>query len=113
MTSQNMFLSIIVSFGLIFIIFELVRRRKLNEEYSWLWMITGIALLILSVFPKFLLWITHLIGAMAPISTLFFFGVIFLLLIVLHFSIIISKLSNNIKTLSQKISILELEIKQK
>ncbi|HBU69939.1 MAG TPA: DUF2304 domain-containing protein [Elusimicrobia bacterium] len=109
---QNVALSIIVSAGLLILIFELVRNKKLNEEYSWLWMLTAFALLVLSVFPKLLLWLTHSIGAVAPMSTLFFSGLIFLLLIVLHFSTIISKLSNNTRLLSQKLAILELKLKQ-
>jgi len=107
--TQNIVLSIIVSSGLILLIIELVRRRKLNEEYSWLWMITGAVLLVLSIFPGLLLFITRAIGAVAPANTLFFFGVIFLLLIVLHYSIVISKLTNNIRALAQKMALLELE----
>lgn len=103
-------LSIIVSSGLILLIFELVRRRKLNEEYSWLWMLTGGGLLFLSLFPGFVISITNIIGAEVPANVMFFFGVIFLLLIVLHYSTVISKLTNDMTALTQKIALLEHEL---
>lgn len=110
MTTQNILLGVVFSLGLIIITFELVRRRKLNEEYSWLWMSTGAALFLLSVFPGLLLWLTRSLGLIAPASTLFFFGVFFLLLIVLHFSAVISRLTNRQKELAQRLALLEQEL---
>ena len=107
MTLSNLLLAIVVSVGILILVFELVRRKKLNEEYSWLWIITAVCLLLVSLFPTVLFWFTKLIGAKIPISALFFLAVMFLLLIVLHFSTVISKLSNNQKTLAQKVAILE------
>ncbi|MCK9582983.1 MAG: DUF2304 domain-containing protein [Endomicrobiales bacterium] len=107
MTLSNLVLSIAVSVGILILVFELVRRKKLNEEYSWLWIVTAVFLFLVSLFPPVLFWFTKLIGAALPISALFFLAVMFLLLIVLHFSTVISKLTNNQKTLAQKVAILE------
>jgi len=99
--------AIMLSIGLIILIFELVRRRKLREEYSWLWMLTGTVIFILAVWYDLLVFITRLIGIVLPASTLFFFGVFFLILINLYFSVKISTLTDQIKKLAQRQAILE------
>jgi hypothetical protein len=109
MPIRSIIMAITISSLLIITIFELVRRRKLNEEYSWLWMLTGFVILILSIWENGLTTITHLIGAVLNTSTLFFFGIIFLMFISLHFSIVVSELTNNIKKLAQQIALFEEE----
>ena len=99
--------TVLVSIGLVVLIFELVRRRKLREEYSWLWMVTGGVIFILAVWYDLLVFITRLIGAALPTSTLFFFGVFFLILINLYFSVKISTLTDQINKLTQRQAILE------
>jgi len=87
-----------------------VRRKKLREEYSWLWMLTGVAIFILAIWYDLLIFITHFVGAVLPTSTLFFFGIFFLVLINLYFSVKVSTLSNQIKELAQKQALLESRI---
>lgn len=99
-------LAITLGVGLLILIFELVRRRKLREEYSWLWMLTGAVILILAIWYDLLLFITHLVGAVLPASTLFFFGIFFLVLINLYFSVKVSTLTSQIKKLAQEVAIL-------
>ena len=112
MLLQQKVIAIVLSVGVIVLIFELVRRKKLREEYSWLWMLTGAVIFILAVWYDLLLFVTRLIGA-APTSTLFFFGVFFLILINLYFSVKISKLTDQVKTLAQKLALLETNIEQR
>jgi len=100
----------VVGIGLLVLIFELVRRKKLREEYSWLWMLTGLAILILAVWHDLLLFITRLIGAALPASTIFFFGVFFLVLINLHYSVKVSKLTDQIRKLTQRLALLADEV---
>ena len=92
------------------IIIELVRRRKLREEYSWLWLLTGAGIIILAIFYDLLRNITELIGAENPTSTLFFFSTIFLVLLCLQFSVQISKLSDRVRKLTQELAILKPEL---
>lgn len=106
MLTRNIIAAFIVGSGLIFLIIELVRQRKLREEYSQLWFATGLAVLILIVWSDLLGWLSHLIGAVSQISTIFFFAFIFLMLISLHFSIVISKLTNQLKNLAQEHALL-------
>lgn len=99
--------AILISIGLILLIFELVRRRKLREEYSWLWMLLGTVILIMSTWDSVLIKIGNLIGIIGPQSILFFFGVFFILLICLHFCVKLSTLTNQTKELAQKLAIIE------
>lgn len=91
-------------------IFELVRKRKLREEYSWLWIVTGVSILMVVWRYDLLVRFTHFIGAFWPTSTLFLLGLIFLMLINLHYSVKISGLTNQVKNLSQEITLIKGEI---
>ena len=88
---------------------ELVRRRRLKEEYSVLWVAASLAMLILSVFVGLLLDVTDWIGALAPSSTLFFFGLLFVLAMLLHFSVRISVLERKVTALIQELGLMALE----
>ena len=105
--------SILMSLCILAGIIELVRRRKLKEEYSFLWLVTGILLLLLTIKYEILVKITHFIGAVLPTTTLFLFGILFLMLLCLHFSLKLSAFSTQIKNLAQKIAILEYELERK
>lgn len=87
-------------------IIELVRRRKLREEYSWLWLLTGFIIFLLAAWRDLLNFITNLVGVTAPAFAALFFGFIFLILINIHYSIKISELTNQVKKLAQKLAIL-------
>ncbi len=106
MPLRQKIVAILIALSIFFIILELVRRRKLREEYSWLWLFTGAALIVLTVWYELLVRITLLIGAVAPTSTLFFFSIIFLMLICVQFSMRISKLTNQVKDLAQELTLL-------
>lgn len=101
--------SIIISVAIMAGIVELVRRGKLKEEYSLLWLITGFVLFLVALYYPLLLWLTRLIGVVTPINTLFFFGFIFVLLLCLHYSLRISQLTHQIRVLAQKLALLEAE----
>jgi hypothetical protein len=95
--------------GIVFLltIIELVRRRKLKEEYSWLWLAAGIVILVIGLNYGLLVWITDTIGAGWTSSTLFFFGIFFVLALSLQFSVKISALETRVKNLAQQLAILE------
>ena len=106
MPIRQKIMAVAIAFAIFIIILELVRRRRLREEYSWLWLLTGAGLIVLTVRYDLLVKISRLIGAVLPTSTLFFFGLMFLMLICLQFSIRISKLTNQVKDLGQEIALL-------
>jgi hypothetical protein len=103
---------ILLSLLLLIYVFELVRRRHLNEEYSIGWLAAGLVIFILSIWRNILDWITRVIGGTYYTSTLFFFGILFLIMINLHFSVKISGLSNMVRRLSQELALLKSEIEE-
>lgn len=112
MTIRQKFFALIMCIAVFIFILEMVRRRKLREEYSWLWLLTGFVMIMLVAWYDLLVFITHVIGAVLPTTTLFLFGVLFLLLICLHYSIKISTLTDQVKKLAQELAILQEEIKE-
>jgi len=110
---QQKIFAIIASVLLMLLVVELVRRRRLREEYSWLWLLTGGVIILLVVWYDLLLWITRLIGAVAPTTTLFIFSTLFLMLISLHYSIQISKLSHQVKEMGQQLALLRGQLEEK
>jgi len=104
--------ALVISIGMMLLIIELVRRRKLREEYSWLWLLTGSVIIVLMMWFGLLKWTTHLIGAIKPSSAIFFLAFLFLFIISLHFSVVISKLTDRNKELAQKYAHLELELRE-
>ena len=102
-------IAILICVFLLSYVFELVRRKHLTEEYSMGWLVTGAVMLMLSISEDLLRWISDLVGATLFTSTLFFFGLMFLMVICLHFSIRISALTNQVRRLTQHVAILDTE----
>jgi hypothetical protein len=93
--------------------FELIRKQKLREEYSILWLFTGGVILIFSVFPYFFLSkLFSQFTGLYYLSAVVLIAFLFLLLIVFHFSIVISQLTDRNKDLAQRHALLELEFKE-
>ena len=100
-----------VSVLLLVIVFELIRRRRLKEEYSLLWLLSGVIILTFSIFPDLLVIISRAMG-MYYLTALFVISFLFLLAIVLHFSTVLSQLSKRNKELTQELSILDFRFKE-
>ena len=99
-------LAIAGSATLLLLVFELIRRGRLKERYALLWLFSGLVLLILSLSRSLLEYFSRLVGIFYPPSLLFLIAFIFLLLITLHFSAVISGLSEQNKRLAQEIALL-------
>jgi hypothetical protein len=94
---------------ILLMVIELVRRRKLKEEYSVLWVGTSVVILLVSIWFSLLKSVTHAIGAISPASTLFFFGLLFCIVLLLHFSVRISALERRLTTLVQEVGLMAVE----
>src|SRR5712692_1256675 len=112
MTTHQQLFAVLTSAVLFFLIIELVRRRKLREEYSWLWLLTGATTIVLVVWQQLLIMITFVVGAVSPVTTLLLFSLLFLLAIAIHYSVIISRLTTNVKTLAQEHALLAGELER-
>lgn len=106
MTTQLKILAAVIGVSLFLYIIELVRKRRLREEYAWVWLLTGLMIVVLALWYDLLVFIGKLLGGILPSALLFFFGLIALLLISLHQAIKISQLTDDIKRLSQELAIM-------
>lgn len=105
--AQVQLLSILVTAGLFGTVFELVRRRRLMERYALLWLFASAVLLALAVWKGLLTTIAHAIGIYYPPSALFVIAGGFILVMLLHFSLVISRLADQNKVLAQKLGLLQ------
>lgn len=107
--NQKLF-ALIVSVMVFLFIFELVRKRRLREEYSVLWLLTSVGMLVLILKYEWLVRLTELIGAKLPTSTLFLGSIVFLMLVAIQVSIKLSRLADQVKNLSQDNALLRAEL---
>jgi len=96
----------IISLILIFITICLIYTRKLESEFGLLWLFLGLFLFIISIWNDFLMFITKLFGFMTPATTLYFFGIFFVIYLNFIFSIRFSKILDNLTTLARKLAFL-------
>lgn len=98
----------IVFAALVFLgVFELVRRRYLTERYALLWLAASVALFVLAVWKGLLTTISHAAGIKTPSNGFFVIAFAFLLLLVVHFSVVVSQMSDKIATLAQRLALVE------
>jgi hypothetical protein len=107
MTLRISIVASIVAIALLIVILELIRSRRLQERYAILWLVTGTTILILSVWRSALVEISDLIGIAYPPTALFVLGSLFILVVLLHYSTVISQLSEQNRILAQRLALLE------
>ena len=110
MPIQQQIFSLFISVIVFVIVIDMVRKRRLKEEYSVLWLATSAIMFILVLRYKWLVALTAFIGAGLPTTTLFLCAIIFLMLLSVQFCIKISKLTDQMKNLSQENALMKLEI---
>ena len=98
----------IASVLFLLVILELIRSRRLRERYALLWLVTGLVLVLLSAWRGGLNTIASWLGVRGyPPAVLFAVGLLFVILVLLHYSTVISRLSDQNVVLAQKIALLE------
>jgi hypothetical protein len=112
MPPQQKIFAIIVSVLVFAFIINMVRQRRLREEYSVLWLATSVIMFVLVLRYKWLVALTYLIGATTTTTTLFLFALIFLILLSVQFCIKISQLTDQVKNLCQENALMKLEIEK-
>ena len=107
MADRIQLVSVLAAGVILLIVLELVRRRRLMERYALLWLLAGVVLLGLAAWRGGLSFISHAIGIYYPPNALFFVAFAFILLLLLHFSSAVSRLSDQTKVLAQRAALLE------
>ena len=96
------------SVALLIVVFELIRSRRLRERYALLWLVTGVVLLVLSAWRSGLNTIAGWVGVTGyPPAVLFAVATLFILLVLLDYSTVISKLADQNTVLAQRLALLE------
>ena len=89
------------------VIIELIRRHRLQERYALLWIATGTVMLVLALWRGALHTFAELVGIAYPPSALFMVAGLFVFVVLLHYSTVLSRLSEQNKTLAQRLALLE------
>ena len=107
MEAHLQIVAVLSTLVLLLLVLELVRRRRLLERYALVWLGSALVLLALAVWGDLLSVIASAIGIAYPPSALFVIAFGFIMLLLLHFSIAVSKLTDQSKVLAQRIALLE------
>jgi hypothetical protein len=110
--SRAQFVVIGAGVALALFILEMVRRRRLREEYSWLWILAAVGYFLLAIWPQLAQWIAGFIGSTNPVSAFTFLGFFFLFVLCIQFSVQISRLTEQNKNLAQQIAVLDGEVRR-
>jgi hypothetical protein len=108
--SRLQILAIIVTAGLFILVFELVRQRRLLERYALLWLFSSAVMLALSIWRGALEELASAVGIFYAPSALFAVAFGFVLVLLLHFSLVISRLAEQTKVLAQRVGLLQHEV---
>jgi len=99
---------------LIVVVFELIRSRRLRERYALLWLLTGLVLLALSAWRSGLNTIASWVGVETyPPAVLFAVALLFVLAVLLHYSTVLSKVTDQNVILAQRIALLESDLRER
>jgi hypothetical protein len=112
MGTKLQIVAILSSGTLVLLVFEMLRRRRLIERYALLWLGSSLVLLLLSVWTGLLEIISRAVGIVYPPNALFMIAFGFVLVLLLHFSLAISRLSGETKVLAQKVARLDKDLRR-
>lgn len=103
-------ISLLGAFLVMFFIGRLIVRGKLREEYAIIWIICTLILIVFSVWRRGLEQIALALGVFYPPSLVFLAAIFAILVFLLHLSVVVSRMQNQIKTLTQEIALLKHEL---
>ena len=109
-------LQIIIAIGLLIafiMVLNMVRKKSLELKYALSWLIVAMALLVIVLVPGLLGFLAHLLGIYSVMNMIFFLGFCFLLIIVFSLTVALSRSSNRIKNLTQKMALYEKRLDEK
>jgi hypothetical protein len=111
MDSRVQIVAVLGALALLFVVLELVRRRRLIERYALLWLGAAVVLLGLAAWRDGLDVVAEALGIAAPTNAMFFVALGAIVLLLLHFSVAVSRLTDQSKVLAQRLAILEEQVR--
>jgi hypothetical protein len=112
MESRIQLVAVMAAVALLLVVLELVRRRRLMERYALLWLLSAIVILGLAIWQDALNQLASAMGILSAPNALFFVAVGFILLLLLHFSAAMSRLSDQAKVVAQRQALLEQRLRE-
>ncbi len=100
----------ILSLFILFIVFDMLRRKKIREKYAALWLVVGLAMLVLAVFPRLLELVAELLNVQVPSNLLFAMSIVLALGVCLHLSWEISVVEDETRVLAEESAILRAQL---
>lgn len=94
-----------------FIILMLLKYKEISLKYTLLWLLSGLLLVLLVIFPSILTWLSNVLGFQSNMNGLMVMGVAFIIMIIMSLTSIVSKQSNKIRNLVQYTALLEKRIR--
>jgi hypothetical protein len=110
--SRLQVVAILGTAALLLIVLELVRRRRVMERYALLWLLSSAVLLVLSIWSGLLDKLASSVGIETPSNALFAIAFGFTLVLLLHFSTVISGLTDQNKVLAQRLALLQQRVSE-
>lgn len=110
MGSRIEVLAFAVSLATLVLIFELIRKRVLREEYALLWLSAGLFIMVLSLWRGLLDRLASWVGIYYPPAALFVVAGLFGFFLSIHFSLVLSRLSDQTRSLAQEVALLRDEL---
>jgi hypothetical protein len=105
--SRLQIVAIVLTAALLVFVLELVRRRRVMERYALLWLLSATVLLVLAVWSGLLEKVASAVGIATPTNALFAIAFGFVLVLLLHFSTVISGLTDQNKLLAQRLALVQ------
>jgi hypothetical protein len=105
-------LAIAVTLALLLFVFELVRRKHLSERYAILWLLAAATLFVLAAWKGLLTSLSHDVGISYPPSALFAVAIGLIVIILMYFSLVVSRLSDQNKILAQRLGLLQQRVEE-
>jgi hypothetical protein len=112
METRIQIVAIVGALGLLLVVLEMVRRRRLLERYALLWLFSALVILGLAVWRGALEEVAHAVGIYSPPNALFFIALGFILVLLLHFSAAVSRLADQSKVLAQRQALVEQQLRE-
>ncbi len=113
MAGRAHLVSILATAVVLLAVFELVRRRRLLERYALIWLGASVLLLTLAVWQGLLGRVANLVGIYYPPTALFAIALAAIIFLLLHFSLAVSRLTDQTKILAQRLALLEAEVRER
>ena len=107
MSLQAKLIITVLLFGNAVLVLELLRRKKLNESYTLLWLFIVLGTTLATWSERMLNSLSWFFGAAAPVNALTLLGLLFILLMLIFFSMKISQLTREVKELAQEVALRE------